>query len=54
LASRSDSGRPDTLDSDALAIILLFFAMALYVGLKFQPLPAEELDALVEEVERDD
>lgn len=37
-----------------LAIILLFLAMALYVGFMFEPLPAEELDAMVEEVREND
>jgi hypothetical protein len=37
-----------------VAIILLFVLSALYVGFQFEPLPAEEIGAVVEEVEGDD
>lgn len=35
-------------------VILLFLVMALYVGVKFQPLPADEIQALTDEVNRND
>lgn len=36
------------------AIILLFFVSSLYVGVRFEPLPAEEIQAMVDEVDGDD
>lgn len=47
-------GVPTLSMATYLAIILLFLVMALYVGFKFEPLPAEELDAMVEEVREND
>ena len=37
-----------------VAIILLFVFSALYVGFQFEPLPVEEIGAMVEEVKKDD
>lgn len=35
-------------------IILLFLASSLYVGFRFDPLPAEEIRVIVDEVNQDD
>lgn len=47
-------GVPTLTMATYFAIILLFLGMALYVGMNFDPVPPEDLDAMVEEVSDDD
>lgn len=37
-----------------VAIILLFLASALYVGFRFKPLPANEIQTIIDQVNQDD
>jgi hypothetical protein len=48
------SGIPTLTVATYAAIILLFVVSALYVGWQFEPLPAEEIQAMVDEGDRSD
>lgn len=47
-------GVPTITMATYLGIILLFFVSALYVGMRFDPLTADEIQAKVDKVNRDD
>lgn len=47
-------GMPTLTMATYIGIILLFLVSALYVGMKFEALPLEDIEAMADEVNQDD